>query len=50
MLDKATTDSLEPLTFLDLDWKVVEREIARNRAERDRPPRTCSATWVAPAP
>ena len=34
MLDQATTDSLEPLTFLDLDTDLVEREIARNRAER----------------
>ena len=32
LLDKAVTDSLEPLTFLDLDTDLVERELARTRA------------------
>ncbi len=30
----AAADELEPLTFLDLDWDVVERELARMRASR----------------
>ena len=34
MLDQAATDSLETLTFLDLDTDLVERELARNRAGR----------------
>ncbi|MFZ1288176.1 MAG: hypothetical protein WAR57_14185, partial [Candidatus Phosphoribacter sp.] len=34
MLDKAVTDSLEALTFLDLDTDLVERELARTRADR----------------
>ncbi len=34
MLDKAVTDTLEPLTFLDLDTDLVERELARTRAGR----------------
>jgi pyruvate ferredoxin oxidoreductase alpha subunit len=29
MLDEAVADSLEPLTFLDLDWGLVERELER---------------------
>lgn len=38
MLDKAATDSLEALTFLDLDTDLVERELARNRAGRKSGP------------
>jgi pyruvate ferredoxin oxidoreductase alpha subunit len=34
MLDDALADRLAPLTFLDLNHEVVEREIARDRAER----------------
>ena len=34
MLDDAIAGRLGPLTFLDLDREVVEREIARDRAER----------------
>jgi pyruvate ferredoxin oxidoreductase alpha subunit len=30
----ATSDRLEPLTFLDLDWGLVERELRRMRASR----------------
>ena len=38
MLDAAVTDSLEPLTFLDLDHDLVERELARTRAGRKSGP------------
>ena len=31
---RAIKDDLEPLTFLDLKWDVVEREIARGRQQR----------------
>jgi pyruvate ferredoxin oxidoreductase alpha subunit len=34
MLDKAVADELPPLTFLDLDHDLVERELARERTER----------------
>ncbi|WP_418607183.1 hypothetical protein [Georgenia sp. SUBG003] len=34
MLDDALAGRLAPLTFLDLDHEVVDREIARDRAER----------------
>jgi len=34
MLDAAVADQLEPLTFLDLDRDLVDRELARTRAGR----------------
>ena len=34
MLEKALSDELEALTFLDLDWKVVNRELERERQKR----------------
>lgn len=34
LLTDAAADRLEPLTFLDMDWDVVERELARMRASR----------------
>ena len=40
-------DRLEPLTFLDLDWELVERELERARRDapaRARTPRTSCAT------
>ena len=40
------------LTFLDIDWELVERELERMReldALRARTPRTSCATW-APSP
>ena len=34
MLDKAGRDELSGLTFLDLDWKVVNKELERERQKR----------------
>jgi len=34
MLTQAVADKLEPLTFLDLDWTIVNRQIAREAAVR----------------
>ena len=34
LLADAAADRLQPLSFLDLDWDVVERELARMRASR----------------
>jgi pyruvate ferredoxin oxidoreductase alpha subunit len=34
MIDQAAGDELEPLTFLDLDRDLVERELSRTRATR----------------
>jgi pyruvate ferredoxin oxidoreductase alpha subunit len=34
MLDEAVADRLEPLTFLDLDWGIVNRQLAREAAVR----------------
>jgi pyruvate ferredoxin oxidoreductase alpha subunit len=34
MLREAIADKLEPLTFLDLDWGVVNRHLAREAAAR----------------
>jgi pyruvate ferredoxin oxidoreductase alpha subunit len=34
MLDEAVADRLKPLTFLDLDWGIVNRQLAREAAVR----------------
>lgn len=34
LFDNALKDAIEPLTFLDLDWKVVNRELERERQKR----------------
>ncbi|MGB8812152.1 MAG: transketolase C-terminal domain-containing protein [Paracoccaceae bacterium] len=34
MLGEAIQDTLEPLTFLDLDWDIVKRQIAREASMR----------------
>jgi pyruvate ferredoxin oxidoreductase alpha subunit len=34
MLRDAIADRLEPLTFLDLDWRIVERQLAREAQTR----------------
>ncbi len=34
LFSKAEQDVLEPLTFLDLDWDVVYKQLARERAVR----------------
>ena len=34
LFDKAGQESLEPLTFLDLDWTVVNKELERERQKR----------------
>ena len=34
LFDKAGQEALEPLTFLDLDWKVVNKELERERQKR----------------
>jgi pyruvate ferredoxin oxidoreductase alpha subunit len=34
MLQEAAADRLEPLTFLDLDWRIVNRQLERERAMR----------------
>ena len=34
LFDKAGRDELEPLTFLDLDWNVVNRQLERERQTR----------------
>lgn len=34
MLGEAVQDALEPLTFLDLDWDIVNRQLAREAAVR----------------
>ncbi|MEO8410049.1 MAG: pyruvate ferredoxin oxidoreductase [Propionivibrio sp.] len=34
LFDKAGRDELEPLTFLDLDWRVVNKELERERQKR----------------
>lgn len=47
MLDDAGCDRLGPLTFLDLDEEVADREIARDRASR--PSKTPAAPQPVPA-
>jgi pyruvate ferredoxin oxidoreductase alpha subunit len=34
VLNEAMQDKLEPLTFLDLDWRIVNRQLERERAVR----------------
>jgi pyruvate ferredoxin oxidoreductase alpha subunit len=34
MLQDAAADRLEPLTFLDLDWRIVNRQLERERTAR----------------
>ncbi|MFA6313970.1 MAG: pyruvate ferredoxin oxidoreductase [Sterolibacterium sp.] len=34
LFDKATRGELEPVTFLDLDWKVVNKQLERERQHR----------------
>lgn len=34
MIDDAIADRLDPLTFLDLDWSIVDRQLAREREKR----------------
>jgi len=34
MLEDARADALEPLTFLDIDWDLVHRELARQKSRR----------------
>ncbi len=34
MLRDAIADRLEPLTFLDLDWKLVDNVLAREKQQR----------------
>ena len=34
MLLEAMADKLEPLTFLDLDWKIVNKQLERDRQKR----------------
>ena len=34
MLTEAVADRLEPLTFLDLDWSIVNRQLAREASMR----------------
>ena len=34
LFGKATRDELGPLTFLDLDWKVVNKQLERERQKR----------------
>ncbi len=34
LFEKAGRDDLVPLTFLDLDWKVVNKQLARERQQR----------------
>ena len=34
MLREAVADQLQPLTFLDLDWRIVNRQLERERAVR----------------
>ncbi len=34
LFEQAQRDKLEPVTFLDLDWDVVNRELERERATR----------------
>jgi len=34
LLERAAKDELEPLTFLDLNWDIVNREIERGRQQR----------------
>jgi pyruvate ferredoxin oxidoreductase alpha subunit len=45
---RRSADTLEPLTFLDLDWRIVERQLNANAAcaAAARSPRTCCATWA----
>ncbi|HVP01904.1 MAG TPA: transketolase C-terminal domain-containing protein [Solirubrobacteraceae bacterium] len=38
MLLEAVADRLEPLTFLDMDWEVVQRELERTRSSRTSGP------------
>jgi len=38
LFDEAVHDRLEPLTFLDMDWDVVNRELARMGASRTSGP------------
>ena len=38
LLTDAVADRLEPLTFLDLDWDLVNRELARMGASRESGP------------
>jgi pyruvate ferredoxin oxidoreductase alpha subunit len=46
MLNEAMPDKLEPLTFLDLDWRIVNRQLEREApcAAAAPSPRTCCAT------
>lgn len=34
MIDDAIAERLEPLTFLDLDWNIVDKQLAREREKR----------------
>ncbi|MGE5616825.1 MAG: pyruvate ferredoxin oxidoreductase, partial [Bacillota bacterium] len=34
LIERASRDEMEPLHFLDLDWDVVRRELAREREQR----------------
>jgi pyruvate ferredoxin oxidoreductase alpha subunit len=34
LIERASRDELEPLHFLDLNWEVVRRELARERGQR----------------
>jgi pyruvate ferredoxin oxidoreductase alpha subunit len=34
MLREAVADTLQPLTFLDLDWRIVNRQLEREAASR----------------
>ena len=34
LFEKAGRDELEPVTFLDLDWKVVNKQLEREREKR----------------
>jgi pyruvate ferredoxin oxidoreductase alpha subunit len=34
MLLDAKADALEPLTFLDIDWDLVNRELSRQKTQR----------------
>jgi pyruvate ferredoxin oxidoreductase alpha subunit len=38
MLEKAGRDELELVTFLDLDWKAVNKQIEREKAHRKTGP------------
>ena len=38
LFQQAAADELEPLTFLDMDWEVVNRELARMVSSRHSGP------------